>query len=254
MNVYLAEARNRLDIPAPDGFAVTVTGCARLIKAIVAKDKDFPPELAEAVNDQVEALFERCGGPVPLTVRICSPAMNLEVLNNVESKDLLPACRSALARYLAATGEPEDTPVALAVHETVPAYLAGSATVMTTAESPGGFLCITAWPVDAPDMKESFFFAGPIPSIPLNPRSKQNHSRVPSRRRESSISHHKASSRSALLDPSFLRSIAECAAAFERIPGYPQDLDWVRGDAERPIIVNVSPAGEVDGMRRSAPP
>ena len=36
LNVCLAEARNRLDIAAPDGFAVTVTGCSRLIEAIGA--------------------------------------------------------------------------------------------------------------------------------------------------------------------------------------------------------------------------
>ena len=34
LNVCLAEARNRLDIPAPDGFAVTVTGCSQYVSRI----------------------------------------------------------------------------------------------------------------------------------------------------------------------------------------------------------------------------
>jgi hypothetical protein len=37
LNVCLAAVRNRLDIHAPDGFAVTVTGCARLIEAMQVK-------------------------------------------------------------------------------------------------------------------------------------------------------------------------------------------------------------------------
>ncbi|HYA43049.1 MAG TPA: PEP-utilizing enzyme, partial [Syntrophobacteraceae bacterium] len=42
---------------------------------------------------------------------------------------------------------------------------------------------------------------------------------------------------------SFLHSIAECAVAFERILGCPQDLDWLRANSDRPVIVGVSPAG-----------
>ena len=100
--------------------------------------------------------------------------------------------------------------------------------------------------------RRAFFFAGPIPSIWLNPRLKQNPSAGRSIRRESSIAAAKGLYRgSALLGPSFLRSIAECAAAFERILGYPQDLGLGKGDAERPVIVNVSPARGLDGSDRN---
>ena len=265
LNVCLAEARNRLDIPAPDGFAVTVTGCSRLIEAIRAAgpdasraggravetpEMDFPPELAEAINYQVEALFDRCGGPVPLTVRICSSAMNLEVMTNVESKDILHACRLALAGHLAATEEPGDAPVALAVNEAVPAYLAGLVSVVTTSESPsGGLFCITAWPVDAPDRKESFFLRRTYPFDLVESEIKAKPFGRPFYPGVNSLScTPKGMYRgSALLGPSFLRKIAESAAAFERILGYPQNLGWVRGDAERPVIVNVSPASGLDG-------
>ena len=257
LNVCLAEARNRLDIAAPDGFAVTVTGCSRLIEIIGAAgpQPDFPQELAEAINYQVEALFERCGGPVPLTVRICSSAMNLQVLTNVESKDVLNACRLALAGYLATTEDPEDAPVALAVNETVPAYLAGWVSVAATPESPSGALfCITAWPVDAPDLKESFFLRRTYPFDLVESEIKAKPLGLPLYAGVNTLScTPKGMYRgSALLDPSFLRSIAECAAAFERILGYPQNLGWVRGDAERPVIVNVSPASGLDGSAAMA--
>ncbi len=271
LNVCLAEARNRLDIAAPDGFAVTVAGCSRLIGAIGAAveqhalraggravdipETDFPPELAEAINYQVEALFDRCGRPVPLTVRICSPAMNLEVLTNVESKDILHACRQALAEYLAATEGPEDAPVALAVNETVSAYLAGWISVAATPDSPsGGLFCITAWPVDAPDRKESFFLSRTYPfdlvesEIKAKPFGQPLYAGV----NPLSCTPKCLYRGSALLGPSFLRSIAECADAFERILGYPQNLGWVRGDAERPVIVNVSPASGLDGSAAMA--
>jgi pyruvate,water dikinase len=257
LNVCLAEARNRLDIAAPDGFAVTVAGCSRLIEAIGANGRvveigemDFPPDLAEAINYQVEALFDRCGGPVPLTVRICSSGENPGVMTNVESKDILHACVLALAGHLAATEEHEDVTVALAVNETVSAYLAGWVSVVTTPESPsGGLFCITAWPVEAPDRKESFFLRRTYPfdlvesEIKAKPFGKPLYPGV----NPLSYTPKGLYRGSALLGPSFLRSIAECAAAFERILGYPQSLGWVRGDAVRPVIVNVSPASGPDG-------
>ncbi|MGA2025804.1 MAG: PEP-utilizing enzyme [Syntrophobacteraceae bacterium] len=271
LNVCLAEARNRLDIAAPDGFAVTVIGCSRLIEAIGAAgaagaagphasraagravevpEIDFPPELAEAINYQVEALFDRHGGPVPLTVRICSSAMNSEVLTNVESKDILDSCRQVLAGYLAADEEPGDAPVALAVNETVSGYLAGWVSGVATPGSPsGGLFCITAWPADAPDRKESFFLRRTYPfdlvesEIKAKPFDQQLYAGV----HPLTCTPKGLYRGSALMGPSFLRSIAECAAAFERILGYPQNLGWVRGDGERPVIVNVSPASGLGG-------
>jgi pyruvate,water dikinase len=286
LNVCLAEARNRLDIAAPDGFAVTVAGCSRLIEAIEAKvaagaaepqpgsplkpsaaaaglhasrvggraveipEIDFPPELAEAINYQVEALFDRYGGPIPLTVRICSSAMNSEALTNVESKDILHACRQALAGYLAAAGESEDAPVALAVNATVSGYLAGWVSVVATPGSPsGGLFCITVWPVDAPDRKESFFLRRTYPfdlvesEIKAKPFGQPLYAGV----NPLSCTPKGLYRGSALMGTSFLRSIAECAAAFERILGYPQNLGWIRGDGERPVIVDVSPTNGLDG-------
>ncbi len=271
LNVCLAEARNRLDIAAPDGFAVTVTGCSRLIEAIGTAARphasraggraaevpeiNFPPELAEAINYQVEALFDRHGGPVPLTVRICSSAMNSEALTKVESKDLLDACTQVLAGYLAAAQGAEDAPITLAVNETVSGYLAGWVSVVASPVSPSqGLYCITAWPVDGPDRKESFFLRRTYPfdlvesEIKAKPLGQPLYAGV----NPLSFTPRGMYRGSALMGPAFLRSIAECAAAFERILGYPQNLGWVRGDGERPVIVNVSPASGLDGSAAMA--
>jgi pyruvate,water dikinase len=260
LNVCLAEARNRLDIPAPDGFAVTVTGCSQMManlpkagrgefEAAPIPPVDFPPELAEAINSQVGALFDRLGSPVPLTVRISSSTMHSEVLTNIESNNILQACGHVLAKYMEATGEPVDAPVALAVHETVPAYLTGSVSVLITHESPGGIFCITAWQVDAPDLKESVFIRRtyPFDLVESEIEAKPFGRTICPGVNPVSYTPEGLHRGTALPDPSFLRSIAESAAAFERILGYPQNLDWVRGDAQRPVIVNVSAAGEPDG-------
>ena len=164
LNVCLAEARNRLDIMAPDGFAVTVIGCRRLAEAT---ETDFPPDLAEAVNNQVQALFERRGGPVDLSVRVCSPGMNLKARAGVAPEEILSACRLALSGYLAvnADPDPESVPLTLAVHEKVSADVAGTVSVLASSESPLGLFYIAAWPRTLRTRLRTIFFAGHIRSI-----------------------------------------------------------------------------------------
>ena len=254
LNVCLAEARNRLDIMAPDGFAVTVVGCRRLVDAT---GTDFPPDLEEAVNNQVQALFERRGGPVDLSVRVCSPGMNLDALAGVSSEEILPACRLALSRYLAATSDPdpESVPLTLAVHEKVSAHVAGTVSVLATNESPLGLFYVAAWPVDAQEQAENYFLRRTYPfdltasDIYAKPLDRPLYGSV----KPLSLTPKGLYRGSALLGPSFLRSIAECATAFERILGYPQDLGWVRGEGDRPVIVNVSPACGLDAPTEVAP-
>jgi pyruvate,water dikinase len=237
LNVCLAEARNRLDIEAPDGFAVTVTGCRKLVEA---SGSDFPSELAEAIDDQVRALFDRRGGPTSLSVRACSADENFEALTGVAFEEILPACRRALAGV---AGSKDDS-LTLAVHEDVPAQVTGSVSVSATSEFPSGVFCITASSVDAPDLVESYFIRRTYPfdllasGIYPKPFDRLLHHGVnPLSRNRKGLYRG-----SALLGPSFLRGLAECAAAFERILGYPQDFGWARGDGDRPVIVNVRPA------------
>jgi pyruvate,water dikinase len=254
LNVCLAEARNRLDIMAPDGFAVTVIGCRRLAEAT---ETDFPPDLAEAVNNQVQALFERRGGPVDLSVRVCSPGMNLDARTGVAPEDILPACRLALSGYLAVTADPdpESVPLTLAVHEKVSAHVAGTVSVLASNESPLGLFYIAAWREDAQDRAENYFLRRTYPfdltssEIYAKPLDQPLYGGV----KPLSLTPKGLYRGSALLGPSFLRSIAECATAFERILGYPQDLGWVRGEGDRPVIVNVSPACGPDGSTAVVP-
>ncbi len=256
LNVFLAEARNRLDIPAPDGFAVTAAGCRRLIEATWPagnpregyQDKSaLPKDLAEAIRYQVGALFERRGGPIPLTVRLCSADTNLKVLTSAAPEDILPVCRLAMAGYLASAGAAEDKPVYLAVHETLPAYVTGSVSVLNTTEFPAGLFHITAAPVDAPDQGENYFLRRtyPFDLVKSEIQPKISGKLIYPGVRPLSPARKGLYRGSALLGPSFLRKIAECATAFERIFGFPRELDWMRGEADRPVVVNVSPGGGV---------
>jgi pyruvate,water dikinase len=120
---------------------------------------------------------------------------------------------------------------------------------VTTPESPCGELfCITAWPVDAPDRKESFFLRRTYPFDLVESEIKAKPFGLPVCPDVKTLSYTPKDlyRGSALLDHSFLRSIAECAAAFERILGYPKSLGWVKGDSERPVIVNVGSASGPD--------
>jgi pyruvate,water dikinase len=247
LNVCLAEARNRLDIEAPDGFAVTVTGCRRLAEATEA---NFPPDLAEAINNQVKALFDRRGGPIDLSVRVCPADANFDALTGVAPEDILPSCRLALDGYLAAATNPMNVHLTLAVHENVVAHVAGSVSVIVTKEFPAGLFSIAAAPVDAPHLAESYLVRRTYPFDPVESEICAKPFDMPLHGSVKPLSPMPRGlyRGSALLGPSFLRRVAECATAFERILGYPQDLGWVRGDGDRPVIVNVSPAGGSDGL------
>ncbi len=246
LNVCLAEARNRLDIAAPDGFTVTVTGCCRLAEAT---ETDFPQDLAEAIDTQVKDLFERRGGPIALSVRACSSDMNFEVLTGVASGEILSACRLALAKYSETAAESKKGPLTLAVHETVRGPVAGSLSVLVTNEFPAGLFCITASSLDAPGQTESYFLRRtyPFDLVASEIYPKPGDQPFYGSSSPLALTRKGLYRGSALLGVSFLQSIAQCASAFERILGYPQDLGWVREDAgERPVIVNVSPALGLD--------
>jgi pyruvate,water dikinase len=166
--------------------------------------------------------------------------MNFEALTGVAPEAVLPACRMALAK---AEGS-KDVPLTLAVHENVSAHVTGSVSVAAANDFTSGLFCITASTVDSPDLLESYFIRRTYPfdlvasEIYPKPLEEPLHHGV----KPLSPTQRGLYRGSALLGPSFLRSLAECASAFERILGYPQDLGWVRGDGDRPVIVNVKPA------------
>ena len=164
LNVCLAEARNRLDIAAPDGFAVTVTGCRKLAEAT---ETDFPQELAEAIDTQVKDLFERRGGPVALSVRACSSDMNFDIPAGAPSDEVFAACRLALAGYSAPAPDSDKGPLSLAVHETVSGQVAGSVSVLVTNEFPSGLFCITASTLKNPGPAENYLLRRTYPFDPV---------------------------------------------------------------------------------------
>jgi pyruvate,water dikinase len=269
LGVCLSAARDQLDILAPDGFVITVTGCrgffeanglGEKLKACGPSEVDrlfreaaIPTELYEAVDRELKALLSRRGDSIRLTVRACAAggygATQPEIagLANVAPKDVHAACKSALAEYAAkaAAGEiVEGTLAVLTVHETIAAHVAGVAEVQARPGFPMGLFHIAAAPVGDPEKAEHFLLRRAYPfdlvesevlpkavDKPLYPGVKPL-SRGPSCLYRGS----------ALLGPRFLHAIAQCSVAFERALGYPQDLYWVRGDSDRPVIVDVRPA------------
>jgi len=273
LNVGLAEARLRLDLPAPDGFAVTVAGC-RLFwqenglpgmrendvrSELQPVDAVFPAALESAIQHELESLFARRGGPTSLTVRVCAGGRDDDRLTepkgltNVPPHLLLSACKQALcesAGQLAARNEQVDDCVALAVHEALPATLFGSITAAYSAELSSALFRVTAAPADAPERTEHYLIRKVYPFDPVR-------SEVLAKSWDKSLfpgtlplsQTQKGLYRgSALLEPEFLKTIAEYAVTFERLLGCMPDLHWARIEGEqKPVVTDIKPATGTTG-------
>jgi pyruvate,water dikinase len=247
-NVCIAEAKNSLGLPAPDGFAVTTEGCRLLLESgSDASGRGFISSLERSVLRETEAIFERRKGPVTFTVVACPAGNGREkgpepkAINEVQAGDILPAMAEALHEYLRRSDLPPDSPpasVALAVHESVQAAATGSVSAVPASGHPAGLFRIHAVPVDSPDCAETYLISRKYPYglvqseiCPKEPGANIYLGVTPLSRTEGPFFRG-----SALLGPGFLRAIAECAATVERVLGRPFELRWARGMADRPII------------------
>ncbi len=257
MNVCMAEAGNSLGLLAPDGFAVTAEGCRVLLESLGRCETPGPqpgipdPQsaLEKSVRDEMEALFGRRGGPVPLTVRACPAGPRreggpqLEGARGVNAGDVPAALSRALAEYLQNTGAtPQNcAPVALAVHESVGALAAGTVSSIPRAGFPAGLFRIVASPSDYPDRVEQYLVRRTYPYGPVQSEIREKAPNAEIYPGITPLSSAKGLFRgSSLLGPDFLSAVAQCAATIERILGWPFELHWARGRANRPIITGVS--------------
>jgi len=252
-NVCAAEAGNSLGFPAPAGFAVTTEGCRLLMESgfDASADREFPPELKRSVLRETEALLERKGGPVLFTVIAC-PAGNrredgpeVEGVKDVQAGDILPAMAEALQEYVQKGGrcpEGSDASVALAVQETVQAFLTGSVSSVPAPEYPAGLFRIKATPVNLPNCMETYLVRRTYPYGLLQSEIRPKNPGTDIYPGMSPLS--KTGERlfrgSALLEPGFLKAVAECAATVERILGQSFELHWARGGGDRPVITGAS--------------
>lgn len=243
--VCLAEARNHLDISAPDGFVVTVTGCARVM--------EDDPGIEEEIAREVEALFIRRGGPAPLSIRPCaaggydSPETGIVEIENVSADSILYACKLALQRCAGEqAGGSDGGSFALAIYESTSAKIYG--TVIPARRSPG-LLRVTAAPAESPDQAERYWVRRVYPfqlvCSELLPKPAEKNPGFAGNALSVSGDFRRGS---ALLRPEFLKALAETVTAVERSLGRPCELSWARTDTGRPVIVNVRPAIRSQGM------
>ena len=258
LNVCLARARTALALPAPDGFAVTVTGCRLLEKSRVNPVREgvsgydeFPAALGASLSEETDRLFSRRGGPVPLTVRACTAGGNgqeipdLKGVSGVLPADLTAACQEALNEYAQWQDSAESAvSPALAVHEAVSPDLAGSVTTVHSSALSAELYRITAAPAENAGETESYLLRKIYPFELLQSRilAKDFNTSFPSGDTPLSMGTAGLRRGSAFLKPPFLRRLAEYAAAFERMLGGVIDLDWVRpGVGEAPVVMNIRP-------------
>ena len=270
--VSLAEVRNRLGLAAPDGFAVTVTGCRKFIAwnrlddpgTIPSQGENpksglpvaialpatmtYPPELEEAILRETESLFARRGGSVPLDVRAClAGEIALRqpkplFARGVSHKALLEVCKQLLADFIAERllSGMRDFSVALAVHESVAAHLSGS-----ISSGPAGSLRIRATSSD-PATREEIYLVQRV--YPFDPIRSEVAPKTIGRELDSgtpALFHAGGILRrgSALLDPDLLKALAETSGSIERILGQFRELEWVAADGRLPVWTAVHPAG-----------
>lgn len=264
LNVCLAEAKARLDIEAPEGFAVTVTGCRRFLEANgidgttsngnrdeMARTLDaasWPDELKTAIQEELDRLSAKRPALNHLTVRACSAGGPPGILPEIKGatrvlpEDIFSACKDALAEYIVKTnGSESKASVALAIHEATPAVAAGSIKSLASAHFASGLFSITAAPLDPPQESERFLVRRIYP-FELVQTDRSAPGANDTRQGTAKALEHKSRHflrGSSLLEPAFLRALAESTLAIERMIGCMQEIQWARGDSDRPILLDV---------------
>jgi pyruvate, water dikinase len=260
LNICLAEARNSLGLLAPDGFAITTTGCRLLLEAngldpaglgsacAGIADAVFPARLEKAIRSELSVLSERCGGQPQLVVRACCVGgrreePELEGVRGISAEGILSAITLALQEYAEKTadsGTAENAP-ALAVYEETPAFVAGTVSTEYSTEFPAGLFKIFAEPMSAPNCAEQYLVRK---TYPYGLVQSQICEKEPGRQIYPGIAalsktHGRLYRGSALLGPNFLRTIAEGAVTLERMFDSPLQLRWTRGKSDHPVITGV---------------
>lgn len=268
LNVCLAEIRHHLHLSAPDGFAVTATGCRRFFEhnglykkvneggrnsgGLLFAEAEMPDALTRAIERELQALQERRGRDIRYSVRARSTGGGLiqpvlRDVSDVSGADVLSSCRRALAEFVTALEEDglerlDELSVALTVCEAIPVQVVGSISGLGPAGSPSAFFSVEAAPVDAPDRCERYLLRRVYPFdlirseiAPKSLEEGRTGKRALSPNREG-LCHG-----SALVGPAFLKVLAQCAVSVERMLGYAQEIRWGRTDLPVPVILDVQP-------------
>ncbi len=273
-NVCLAEASSHLEIPTPDGFAVTAMGCHRFFEQIGsgtptgpetkpasmepksqgAEGLSIPQDLESAIGAELTQLSARCQ-PSAICVRTCAAGDSwkrpptVQVVTGVSAREVLSACRRVLLEYVAQSpvdGHLNDMSAALAVQEFFPADVRG---VIAPAYFPR--LSSDVFQIEAKTSEaqppERYLLRRVYPFDLIETRIFPKSSQKPMFGDVLPLS----SSRkgflrgSGLMKPASLKTLAEYAMAIERMIGCMAELHWVKNSGSDPVVVDIRPVLEV---------
>ncbi len=273
LNVCLAQARFQLDLLAPDGFAVTTTGCRLFMGANgidhevgdgssveltrLLAEATLPPELEQAISREMDSLASRCTGLKRVSVRACPAGDSVEGRPGIgEAREcapehLLRVCREVLAEFIArmAAVKPlKGDSVALAVHEAVDANVVGSIRLHISSEFPTGVFSITAARAGGAAQPERYWVRRIYPFDLLQTQLPvpQGECSTADLKRELTKTSRGMFHGSALVEPVFLKTLAKTALTIERTLGCMQELQWARGEGDRPYVLEVRPSRDPD--------
>ncbi|MFA6283660.1 MAG: PEP/pyruvate-binding domain-containing protein [Desulfurivibrionaceae bacterium] len=287
-NATLSEIRNNLQLRTPDGFAITAAAYrefmeandlfARIdaIRAAPGSSKKhseriagslrqarFPERLVAAVQDELQQLLKRAGGPALLAVRSSGVGEDAETRSfagqftsvlevRPELSSVLDAYRRVIGsrfsvaalEYLGPKASSRDIPMAAGVQPMIQARVAG-VTYSRDPESPEkNQLLITSLRGAARDLvsgrrqADRFVMSRVWPFVPLTseivmpgsfPSTREAFDLLPSGMRRGSAS----------LAPKELARLAEQALLLEKTFGEPQDIEWALAD--EPVILQSRP-------------
>lgn len=271
----LAEVHRQTGLTAPDGFVVTVTGVNRLAgeldpsmappfqeegetgaqrarPADRLEERPVKPELLQAVEAEISALFRRNGRESALTVRAVPVGAGLgeaaewtasAVIENVQGEDIISACREALSDLYGRIrrNDPGATPqAAVAVTLTQVAELQGMVTTLDPARTAEGLVLVEARPAGSEpiDCRERYWLRRVEPyelveSI-ICPKAPGHPSRAWSDRTGLRPG-------SSLAPLGLLRSVAETALVMDRIVGRPLEAVWTWGEKGTLAVLGFRP-------------
>lgn len=260
LNICLAEARHHLDIPAPDGFAVTVPGCRKL-SGLIKSDNNGPDHdqiinsgPAKAILTEFADFSERNRHVREMQVRAI-PVSDEDygfhenpVVCQASSEKVLSACRSVLADYLTKNtvkNNEHEINVTLAVHEHIKAGISGTVSAESMSGFPAGVIRITSF--YSGDTEKQGLYAEnyivrkffPYDLIRSEIVPKKEKTVFFSAARGFQLTSSGLQRGHAVLKPGFLKSIAENAVKFWRMTGENHEFAWIKGESERPVFIDV---------------
>lgn len=264
LNICLAEARYHLDIPAPDGFAVTMSGCDNFFRHARQKNKEFMnSDLGNAIIEEFETFLQRNSKVTEVQIRAIhltgddNKFHEISIICPATSEMVLATCCRVLLDYKEKNtkNDNDDMRVALAVHEHINAGITGKARAETMHGFPAGVIRITA--SNQGGHGNSFKYTESYIVKKIFPYGLIRSEIIPKNDETPFVKGFQFTNNGlqrghALLRPEFLKSIAENAVKFWRMTGENHELAWIKKESGGPVFIDVKTVDPLHGKTSSA--